>query len=51
MQYKRWVARYGIVIPEEQSLGIFDETEDDEMDYEADRVLLMTRMKRKTMVV
>jgi len=36
MQYKRWVAKHGIVIPEEESLGAFSETEDDEMDYEAE---------------
>ena len=36
MQYKRWVARHGIVIPVEECLGIFGETEDDEMDYEVE---------------
>src|SRR5437667_4425574 len=36
MQYKRWVAKHGIVIAEEESLGAFSETEDDEMDYEAE---------------
>src|SRR5437667_11579238 len=36
MQYKRWVAKHEIVIPEEESLGVFSETEDDEMDYEAE---------------
>ena|SRR6266496_1539546 len=36
MQYKRWVAKHGILIPEEESLGVFSETEDDEMDYEAE---------------
>src|SRR5437762_12202968 len=50
MQYKRWVARHGIVIPVEESLGIFSETEDDEMDYARRVTLLMTKMKRKKMV-
>ena len=36
MQYKRWVARHRTVIPEEESLGVFSETEDDEMDYAAE---------------
>ena len=36
MQYKRWVARLGIVIPVEENMGIVIETEDDEMDYEAE---------------
>ena len=36
MQYKRWVAKHGMVIPEEESLEVFSETEDDEMDYEAE---------------
>jgi len=36
MQYKRWVARHGIVIPVEESLGIFNETEHNEMDYDAE---------------
>ena len=36
MQYKWWVAKHGIVIPEEESLRAFSETEDDEMDYEAE---------------
>ena len=36
MQYKRWVARHRIVIPEEESQGIFSETDDDEMDYAAE---------------
>jgi len=40
MQYKRWVAKHGIVIPEEEGLGMFSETEDDEMDYEADGEIL-----------
>ena len=36
MQYKRWVAKHGIAIPEEESLVAFSETEDDEMDYGAE---------------
>src|SRR5579859_504291 len=36
MQYKRWVARHGMVIPEDQSATNFEETEDDEVDYEAE---------------
>ena len=36
MQYKWWVARHGIVIPVEESLGIFNETEHSEMDYDAE---------------
>jgi hypothetical protein len=36
MQYKRWVAKHGMVIPEEESLEVFSETEDDEMDYEVE---------------
>jgi hAT family C-terminal dimerisation region len=31
MQYKRWVVRHGIVIPEEESEGAFSDTEDDEI--------------------
>jgi hypothetical protein len=36
MQYKRWVARHGMAIPDEQLLADFYETEDDEMDDESD---------------
>ena len=36
MQYKRWVAKYGIVIPEEECRGVLSETEDNEMDYKAE---------------
>ena len=36
MQYKRWVVDHGIVIPVEESRGVFSETEDDEMDYEVE---------------
>jgi len=35
MQYKRWVARQGTVIPEEEILGVFTDT-DDEMDNAAE---------------
>jgi hAT family C-terminal dimerisation region len=38
MQYKHWVVRHGIVIPEEESQGIFSEMEDDEMANEEDEV-------------
>src|SRR5579859_4019065 len=36
MQYERWVAKHGIVIPEEECRGVLSETEDIEMDYEAE---------------
>ena len=36
MQYERWVAKHGIVIPEEESRGVLSETEDNEISYEAE---------------
>jgi hypothetical protein len=34
MQYKRWVVKHGIEIPEEEDRGVLSETEDDDMHYE-----------------
>ena len=36
MQYKRWVVKHGIEIPEEEDRGVLSETEDDDMHYETE---------------
>ena len=36
MQYKQWVAKHRIGIPEEEGHDVFSETEDDKMDHEAE---------------
>src|SRR5437667_3411878 len=50
MQYKRWVAKHGIAIPEEESLG-FSETEDERWTTRQRTNLLNMKMKRKRIAV
>ena len=47
MQYKRWVAKHRIVIPEDEGQSMFSDTEDDEMDHEADDEVMEAEEKEE----